>query len=63
MEVKILEIHFSRFKRIQYGRKGILGIIDKWRNINDLRLAKQYDRFVVLTEEDKSFWGICLILK
>lgn len=54
---KILEIHFSRFKRIQYGRKGILGIIDKWRNINDLRLAKQYDRFVVLTEEDKSFWG------
>ena len=53
---KILEIHFSRFKRIQYGRKGILGIIDKWRNINDLRLAKQYDRFVVLTEEDKSFW-------
>lgn len=54
---KILEIHFSRFKRIQYGRKGILGIVDKWRNINDLRLAKQYDRFVVLTEEDKSYWG------
>ncbi|MDE5507627.1 glycosyltransferase family 4 protein [Elizabethkingia meningoseptica] len=54
---KILEIHFSRFKRIQYGRKGILGIIDKYRNINDLKLARKYDRFVVLTEEDKSYWG------
>lgn len=54
---KILEIHFSRFKRIQYGRKGILGIIDKYRSINDLKLAQKYDRFVVLTEEDKSYWG------
>ncbi|WP_407500046.1 glycosyltransferase family 4 protein [Elizabethkingia anophelis] len=54
---KILEIHFSRFKRIQYGRKGILGIIDKYRSINDLKLARKYDRFVVLTEEDKSYWG------
>ncbi|OPB92366.1 glycosyltransferase family 4 protein [Elizabethkingia occulta] len=54
---KVLEIHFSRFKRIQYGRKGILGIIDKYRSINDLKLARKYDRFVVLTEEDKSYWG------
>src|SRR5690606_4487976 len=54
---KILEIHFSRFKRIQYGRKGLWGRIDKWRSRNDLRIAKRYDRFVVLTQEDKANWG------
>lgn len=54
---KILEIHFSRFKRLQYGRKGALGMLDRWRNGNDLKLAQQYARFVVLTEEDKGYWG------
>lgn len=54
---KVLEIHFSRFKRIQYGRKGFLGIIDQIRSKNDLILAKKYDRFVVLTQEDKEYWG------
>lgn len=54
---KLLEIHFSRYKRIQYGRKGIWGIADRVRSNWDLRLAKKYDRFVVLTEEDKSYWG------
>ncbi|MHA7608267.1 glycosyltransferase family 4 protein [Elizabethkingia meningoseptica] len=54
---KILEIHFSRFKRVQYGRKGIWKIIDKIRSNNDLKIAQQYDRFVVLTEEDKGYWG------
>lgn len=54
---KILEIHFSRYKRLQYGRKGIWGIVDRVRSNWDLRLAKKYDRFVVLTEEDKSYWG------
>lgn len=34
-----------------------MGIIDKYRSINDLKLARKYDRFVVLTEEDKSYWG------
>lgn len=54
---KLLEIHFSRYKRIQYGRKGIWGAVDRIRNNWDLRLARKYDRFVVLTEEDKSYWG------
>ena len=54
---KILEIHFSRFKRLQYGRGGIKGIIDSYRSKQDLRLAKKYDRFVVLTQEDKGYWG------
>ncbi|HFK5586644.1 TPA: glycosyltransferase family 4 protein [Elizabethkingia anophelis] len=54
---KIVEIHFSRFKRLQYGRKGIWGIIDKIRSNNDYRLVQKYNRFVVLTNEDKDYWG------
>lgn len=54
---KILEIHFSRFKRLQYGRKGFWGLADRWRNRQDLQIAKRYDRFVVLTQEDKTYWG------
>lgn len=54
---KIVEIHFSRFKRMQYGRKGIWKIVDKIRSNNDLKTVKKYDKFVVLTEEDKTYWG------
>lgn len=53
---KFLEIHFSRFKRLQYGRKGLWSLIDKFRSHNDARLAAKYDCFVVLTEEDKRYW-------
>lgn len=54
---KIVEIHFSRYKRLQYGRKGLLGLIDQYRSKQDLFLVQQYDSFVVLTEEDKGYWG------
>jgi len=54
---KLLEIHFSRYKKLQYGRKGIWKILDRLRNEQDLRLAKKYDRFIVLTEEDRKYWG------
>ncbi|MCT3700286.1 glycosyltransferase family 4 protein [Elizabethkingia anophelis] len=54
---KILEIHFSRFKRLQYGKKGVWKIVNLLRSNADLKLVKQYDRFVVLTHEDKSYWG------
>lgn len=53
---KVLEIHFSRYKRLQYDRKGLWRIVDRLRSQNDAKLAAQYDRFVVLTEEDKSYW-------
>lgn len=53
---KVLEIHFSRFKRLQYGRKGLWSLVDRLRSQNDERLAARYDRFVVLTEEDKVYW-------
>ncbi|OYD42800.1 glycosyl transferase family 1 [Sphingobacterium cellulitidis] len=54
---KIVEIHFSRFKRMQYGRTGIWRLIDQFRSKRDLRIVQEYDKFVVLTEEDKAYWG------
>lgn len=54
---KVLELHFNRYFRTQYGRSGIIGAIDRLREKSDLRLVKRFDRFVVLTEEDKGYWG------
>lgn len=54
---KVLEIHFSRYKRLQYGRKGMWKLIDKFRSQKDLNAVKRYDHFVVLTQEDKGYWG------
>lgn len=63
--VKILEYHFSKLKRLQYGRTGLWGLIDRWRTRGDERIVRRYDHFVVLTEEDKTLWGdvpgICVI--
>ena len=53
---KVLEVHFSRFKRIQYGRKGLWKLADEFRSRNEVKDAARFDRFVVLTEEDKSYW-------
>lgn len=63
---KILEVHFSRCKRLQYGRRGIWGIADRYMNRKDKLVACRYDRFVVLTLEDLALWGsdmknICVI--
>lgn len=54
---KVLEIHFSRFKRLQYGRKGLWRLADSLRSRMDLKTVARYDKFVVLTEEDKVYWG------
>ena len=54
---KILEIHFSRFKRLQYGRGGVWKWIDGYRSKLDINTVRKFDRFVVLTEEDKGYWG------
>jgi glycosyltransferase involved in cell wall biosynthesis len=54
---KVLEVHFSRFKRLQYGRKGIWKWVDAFRSKSDLKIVKAFDKFVVLTEEDKGYWG------
>ena len=54
---KVLEVHFSRFKRLQYGRKGLWALADRIRSRQDAALARKYERFVVLTGQDKAFWG------
>ncbi len=54
---KVLELHFNRFFRLQYGRKGLTGLIDRRRSRQDERIARSFDSFVVLTEEDKGYWG------
>ena len=54
---KVLEIHFSKFKRLQYGRKGLWRWADIYRNRQEEHQVRRFDRFVVLTEEDKGYWG------
>ena len=54
---KVLELHYCKFFRLQYGRKGILGWIDKLRTRQDESIVRRFDRFVVLTQEDRGYWG------
>lgn len=54
---KVLELHFNRYFRLQYGRKGLTGLIDRYRSRKDEKIARKFDSFVVLTEEDKTYWG------
>ncbi len=54
---KVLELHFNKFFRLQYGRSGFLGLADRLRTRQDQRIVRRFDRFVVLTEEDKGYWG------
>lgn len=62
---KVLELHYCKFFRLQYGRNGLLGLIDRWRTKQDERIVSRFDRFVVLTKEDRFYWGnipnICVI--
>ena len=54
---KVLEVHFSRFKRLQYGRKGFWAAADRFRSKREGRAAGRFDRFVALTGEDLGYWG------
>lgn len=54
---KVLELHFNRYFRLQYGRTGLTGLIDRWRSKHDEEIARRFDSFVVLTDEDKGYWG------
>ena len=54
---KVLEVHFSKNKKLQYGRKGLWRLADWWRTRKEERLVGRYDRFVVLTHEDRQLWG------
>ena len=54
---KILEIHFSKNKKLQYNRRGLWALADRWRTWQEEKYVRRYDRFVVLTQEDKELWG------
>lgn len=54
---KVLELHFNKYFRLQYGRSGIIGWIDRWRTRQDERIVRRFDKFVVLTNEDRGYWG------
>lgn len=62
---KVLELHFSRHKRVQYGRKGLWALVDRLRSANEARQVRRFDRFVTLTRQDMAAWGdipgICCI--
>ena len=53
---KVLEYHFSKLKRLQYGRTGLWRLVDILRTKLDERTVRPYDSFVVLTEEDAGYW-------
>lgn len=53
---KILEFHFSRPYLKLNRRSGIKGLIDIVQNKLDVAIIKKYDKFIVLTEEDKGNW-------
>lgn len=55
--IKILEYHFSKLKRLQYGRRGIWAWVDRFYSKQDEKTVRRYDKFIVLTEEDKALWG------
>lgn len=54
---KVLELHFNKFFRLQYNRRGIIGLLDRFRTWQDEHLVRRFDKFVVLTEEDREYWG------
>jgi len=54
---KLLEVHFSRFKRLQYGRGGLWRIADRIQYWHDALKVRRFDRFIMLTNEDFGYWG------
>lgn len=62
---KVLELHFNKFFRLQYNRTGLMGLIDRLRTWQDERMVRKFDQFVVLSQEDKGYWGkmpnLCVI--
>lgn len=53
---KLIEIHFSRWYRLQRNRRGIGRLIDKFLTWQDFRQVQKYETFVCLTHEDKDHW-------
>ncbi|MDN0051619.1 glycosyltransferase family 4 protein [Bacteroides caecigallinarum] len=54
---KILEIHFAKGYRMMYNRNIFWKFFDYIRSLQESKLVSKYDKFVVLTYEDKVQWG------
>ncbi len=54
---KVLELHYNKFFRLQYNRRGLLRLADRFRTWQDERIVRRFDQFVVLTHEDATYWG------
>ena len=54
---KVMELHQSKLFHYQYNRSGLMGLADKVRAWMDERLVRKFDKFVVLTQEDRQMWG------
>ena len=59
---KVLEIHFSRYKRLQYGRKGLWALADRWRSGNDRRVALRIKRQDLDKPAFVNITGKCVLL-
>lgn len=55
--LKMLELHFNKQFRLQYNRKGLLGLADRLRTKQDERIVRRFDNFIVLTRQDAEQWG------
>jgi len=56
---KVLEYHFTRHKRLLYGRSGLWRLADRLRDFTDSLVVRRFEHFVVLTKEDREYWGDC----
>lgn len=54
---KVLEFHYCKYFRLQYARRGLLGLIDRIRTWQDEIIVRKFDKFVTLTDQDREFWG------
>lgn len=54
---KLLEIHFGKGYRLMRNRKWLWKLIDLYRDKQETLLVSRYDKFVVLTQEDKLRWN------
>ena len=55
--LKMLELHYNKKFRLQYNRKGLLGLADRLRTKQDERIVRRFDNFIVLTRQDAEMWG------
>lgn len=54
---KLLEIHFCKGFRLLQNNKLLWRLINAQRDRVEAKLINKFDKFVVLTKEDKGYWG------